>query len=173
MWNLSCLSNIIEFKNLKLLTSVTVARLKTTFLRDCEMQTYLKSANPTLPLHSSSRKERLKEGVFSLLCHQDSTTFISKEPHLRTWGNSMFKLSTSPVWQRLNVCIYIQQCFTMSTFLLQPAECDNVWQMFDNVDNVYISSSTCPVWQCQMQHRMPRRQQGSSWGGISTSGYLI
>ena len=26
-----------------------------------------------------------------------------------------------------------------------------------------------------MQHRMPRRQQGSSWGGISTSGwrYLV
>ena len=81
--------------------------------------------------------------------------------HLRTWRNS------------------ILLSFNFNVYNVPLAKCDNVCQCsqclsITNVHNVCQCSQcfhfnpTFPVWQCRMQHRRPRRQQGSSWwGGIS------
>ena len=147
------------------------------------MKKYLKSVNPTLPLHSSSRKERLKEGVFSVYCviriqqHSSLRSHIS-EPgeiqclHLqpaqsdRVWMSAFISNNVSLCLHSFSNLLSVtmfDKCLTMLTmftFHLRPAQCDNVRC---SIECLVVSRAVAGV---EYQH-----QDGDIWFESSSSWY--
>ena len=99
-------------------------------------------------------------GVYFFVRIQQHLSLLARA-HLRTWRNSIllsynFKVYNVPLAKCDNVC-QCSQCLSIINVhnVCQCSQC-------------FHFNPTFPVWQCRMQHRRPRRQQGSSWwGGIS------
>ena len=141
------------------------------------MQTYLKSANPTLPLHSSSRKERHKEGVFSVYCviriqpHSSLRSHISEPEEIqclncqpaqsdRGWMSAFISNNVSLCLHSFSNLLSVtmfDKCLTM--LHLRPAQCDNVRCC---IECLVVSRAVAGV---EYQHQDIWFKSSSSWYG--------